>query len=255
MAPRALGQHWLYDRESLQQVVAAGEVEPDDTVLEIGPGHGTLTKLLAPIAKEVVAVEADPELVARLEAEITDSNVAVVHQDIREFNLHTLPRGYKVVANIPYYLTSKLLRMFLENDNPPAVMALLVQQEVADRITAAPGAMSVLALSVQFYGTPLILGTVSRDKFQPPPQVDSAILQIKRRPRPAFDADPQQLFRLIKAGFGERRKQLKNALAGGLRMESEEVATLLEQADIKPAARAQELSLEEWEKLYNLLYN
>lgn len=250
MAKKSLGQHWLNDAASLAAVVAAGEIEPEDTVLEIGPGHGSLTRQLSAVAKRVVAVEADSELAARLARELTDSNVEVAAADIRDFDLRQLPAGYKVVANIPYYLTSRLMRMLLEAAKPPALIALLVQQEVAQRITARPGAMSVLAVSVQYYGQARILGYVAKEKFQPAPKVDSAILQIKRREKPAFATEPKALFRLIKAGFGERRKQLKNSLAGGLRLAPSEAADLLKRAGIASSARAQELSLSDWQKLY-----
>jgi 16S rRNA (adenine1518-N6/adenine1519-N6)-dimethyltransferase len=161
-----------------------------------------------------------------------------------------LPVGYKVVANIPYYLTSALLRLLIQSPNPPSLLSLLVQKEVAQRIVSAPGQMSVLALSVQYYAETSLVGQVERHKFWPPPKVDSAILQIKLRRKPAFAADHQKLFRLAKAGFGEKRKQLKNSLAGGLNISTELALKLLQDAKLPETARAQELSLEDWKRLY-----
>jgi 16S rRNA (adenine1518-N6/adenine1519-N6)-dimethyltransferase len=248
-----LGQHWLLDEPTLARVAAAGQVGPDDTVLEIGPGLGNLTAVLAALAKRVVAVETDSELVAKLVGQVP-AHVEVIEGDIMAYDLTQLPAGYKVVANIPYYLTSNLLRMLLENPNPPSRLALLVQKEVAERVTAPAGQMSVLAFSVQYYGQPKIVGLVSKELFQPPPKVDSAILQIIRYDKPVFVAEPAKLFRLVKAGFGEKRKQLKNSLAGGLQLEAPAASEILEAADIDPTARAQELSLAQWQKLYQVIY-
>lgn len=254
MAKKSLGQHWLNDPKSLQLIVDSGEVGEQDVVVEIGPGHGALTRLLAGRAGKVIAIETDHQLVEILRREFPKSlyndRVEIVHRDIMKFDLSTLPVGYKVVANIPYYLTSNLLRNLLEATNPPVLMSLLVQKEVANRICAKPGRMSVLALSVQYYAEPKITGTVAADKFEPVPEVDSAVLQIRRRASPAFRASKQKLFRLVKAGFGERRKQLKNSLAGSLRQGDEQIADLLGKARIKQSARAQELSLDDWQKLY-----
>lgn len=250
IAPKkGLGQHFLIDRPALELIVAAAGLTHADTVLEVGPGLGVMTGLLVQTAGKVVAVEAD-KVLAELLLREAPGNLEVVNDDIILYDLTRLPRGYKVVANIPYYLTSKLLRQLLESPNPPSTMVLLIQREVAERVTAKPGKMSILALSVQYYAEPEIIGQVERHKFWPQPDVDSAILLIKRRPQPAFEADAKQLFRLIKAGFGERRKQLKNSLAGGLNTSDELSVRLLKQANIPVAARAQELTLKQWEALY-----
>lgn len=249
---KALGQHWLFDETALEAVVAAGEVVSTDTVLEIGPGPGALTAKLAQLAHKVIAVEADSELAEGLIVRVPADNLEVKVASILDYDFSELPPEYKVVANIPYYITSKIIRLCLENNNPPRLMALLVQKEVAERITALPGAMSVLAFSVQYYGEPRILGTVAKELFEPIPKVDSAILQIRRRPKPYFSADTKQLFRLVKAGFGERRKKLVNSLAGGLQADKTEVAQWLKGADIAHNVRAQELSMDEWHKLYKV---
>lgn len=246
---KSLGQHWLFDSESLELVVRAAEVGHSDTVLEIGPGTGSLTALLAKAASRVIAVEKDADLIEKLKVQEMP-NVEVIEGDILEYDLNQLPANYKVAANIPYYLTSNLVRKLLESSNPPLNMALLVQKEVAERIAAVPGQMSVLACSVQYYAHAEVVGIVTKEKFVPPPKVDSAVIQIKLLPRPYFDADSKKLFRLIKAGFGERRKQLKNSLAGGLHASPATVSQILKNSDLNETARAQELSMDAWAKLY-----
>lgn len=248
-ASKGLGQHFLVDRPSLDAVMAAGELTSDDTVLEVGPGLGTMTIPLAQAVGQVVAVEQDPALAQLLERD-RPTNLRVIAGDIMQFDLGMLPHGYKVVANIPYYLTSGLLRRLLEAENHPRLLALLIQKEVAQRVAAEPGKMSILAVSVQYYGQPEVVQIVPRQLFWPSPQVDSAILQVRVSDQPAFEADRDKLFRLVKAGFGERRKMLKNSLAGGLNMSMELAGQLIESADISPTARAQELSLADWEQLY-----
>jgi 16S rRNA (adenine1518-N6/adenine1519-N6)-dimethyltransferase len=247
---KGLGQHFLIDRASLERIVAATEITSQDSVLEIGPGLGTMTQVLAERASKVTAVEADPRLAEWLGGRMPP-NVEVVAGDFMRFDLRALPRGYKVASNLPYYLTSLILRNLLETPNPPALMALLMQREVAERIVAPPGHLSILALSVQYYATPRIMGEVSRHLFWPAPKVDSAVLQIRRRPLPAFPAKPPRLWRLVKAGFGEKRKQLRNSLAGGLNCSVELIAKLLSLSGIPASARAQELSLDDWHRLYN----
>lgn len=247
-ANKGLGQHFLVDRPSLEAIVAAAEPTPDDTVLEIGPGLGVMTGPLTQAAGHVVAVETDHILADLLRRDAPD-NLEVVEQDILQFDFDRLPKGYKVVANIPYYLTSKIFRLLIEGPNPPSVMSLLIQKEVAERITARPGQLSILALSVQYYGQPELVQVVERHKFWPAPDVDSAVLRV-RYTGPVFPADPAKLFRLIKAGFGEKRKQLKNSLSGALNISSDLAAALLSESGLAPMARAQELSLTEWQKLY-----
>ncbi len=246
---KGLGQHFLMDKPSLEAIVVAGNITSKDTVLEIGPGMGVMTNILTEQAGRVVAVEADPVL-AELLTRDAPPNLRVAAEDILKFDLGQLPAAYKVVANLPYYLTSKILRLLHEAENPPALMSLLIQREVAERVVAPPGKLSILGLSVQYYSTAKIVGQVERHKFWPSPDVDSAILQVVRRTKPAFAADPTQLFRLIRAGFGEKRKQLKNSLAGGLNCSVDVTEKLVRQARLSPTARAQELDLKDWERLY-----
>jgi 16S rRNA (adenine1518-N6/adenine1519-N6)-dimethyltransferase len=247
---KGLGQHFLVDRPSLEAIVDAAGVTQDDTVLEIGPGLGVMTRPLTRQAGRVVAVETD-HILADLLRRDSPKSLTVAEQDILTFDLAGLPPRYKVIANIPYYLTSKIFRFLIESSNPPAVMSLLIQKEVAERIVAAPGKLSVLALSIQYYGRPEIVRVVERHKFWPPPDVDSAVLRVVLT-GPAFAADRARLFRLIKAGFGEKRKQLKNALAGGLNLSPDYAADLLAATKLAPTVRAQELDLRAWQRLYDL---
>lgn len=248
---KSLGQHWLYDKAALDAVAAAADIGAEDTVLEIGPGLGTLTAVLAGKARKVVAVELDDELAAQLANRVKADNLEVLRADILKFDLTSLPTGYKVVANIPYYLTSHLLRALSESANPPSVMALLVQKEVARRINAAPGQMSLLAVSVQLYYKPELGPEVPARLFTPPPKVDSQIITLRRRPSPLFTGlDTQAFFRVVKAGFSERRKKLRSSLSGGLNISKADADELLDKSGISGDLRAQELNLEDWYKIY-----
>lgn len=267
---KSLGQHWLDDADSLRAMVDAAGVSGADTVLEIGPGLGTLTSFLLERANRVVAVEFDHHLAANLVKNIQDhkiqhsevrplksgkddliSRMTVVEADILRFDLTTLPAGYKVVANIPYYLTSNLIRVLSESSNPPSMAALLVQKEVAERVAAGPGAMSILSVTAQFYWEVSLGRVVVAELFTPPPKVDSQILILKFRNQPLFpDVEPQQFFRIIKAGFSQRRKTLLNSLSSGLHLDRLATERWLQTADITPNARAQSLSLDEWHELY-----
>jgi 16S rRNA (adenine1518-N6/adenine1519-N6)-dimethyltransferase len=247
---KGLGQHFLVDKPSLEAIMDAANVVKTDTVLEIGPGLGVMTRPLAERAGRLIAVETD-RVLAELLRRDAPANLEVVEQDFLQFDLQSLPAGYKVIANIPYYLTSKIFRLLIESPNPPALMSVLIQKEVAERITAKPGQLSILALSVQYYGQPEIVRIVERHRFWPAPAVDSAVLRVTVT-GPAFPADPHKLFRLIKAGFGEKRKQLKNSLAGGLNLSTEFAIQLIADAKLAPTARAQELDLAAWHRLYDL---
>lgn len=244
-----LGQHFLVDAETVAAIMQTADIQKGDTVLEIGPGLGVMTDALAATGNQIVAVDADERMVALLRRRMSH-NVRVEQADILQFDLRKLPPDYKVVANVPYYITSPILRLLMESDNPPATAVLLIQKEVAQRLVAGPGNLSVLSLSVQYYAEVELVVDVPADKFWPAPKVDSAVVKLTRRAEPVFAADPAKLFRLIKAGFGEKRKQLRNSLAGGLRLDTAQVTTLLEAAVIAPTARAQELSLTQWHALY-----
>lgn len=252
---KSLGQHWLYDDASLQAICDAGEIASSDTVLEIGPGLGTLTALLVRRAKAVVAVEFDEQLARDLPARVAAANLQVVRQDILQFDLTALTAGYKVVANIPYYLTSNLVRVLSESTNPPQLAALLVQQEVAARVAAAPGSLSLLAVTAQFYWRVSLGREVPAGLFTPPPKVDSQILILQHRAQPLFpDVDPKAFFHVVRAGFAQRRKTLRNSLGAGLNLDRPATEQLLAAADIAPSRRAQTLSLDEWHALYKAYY-
>jgi 16S rRNA (adenine1518-N6/adenine1519-N6)-dimethyltransferase len=255
-AKKSLGQHWLSDTETLQAMVQAAEVGPDDTVLEIGPGAGTLTRHIAEAAGQVIAVEFDHALAAELRRDYSvhsgqPGTVRIEEADILRFDLTTLPAGYKIAANIPYYLTSNLLRVLCESTNPFSMTALLVQKEVAERVAAKPGHMSLLSVSVQFYCEVSLGRVVPARLFVPPPKVDSQILILKYRTEPLLPGvDARVFFRLVKAGFATRRKTLENSLSAGLRLSKTEARELLDRAGLDPLTRAQNLGLTEWHQLY-----
>jgi 16S rRNA (adenine1518-N6/adenine1519-N6)-dimethyltransferase len=252
---KSLGQHWLNDEHSLDAIASSINLKSDDTVLEVGPGLGALTSKLVRQAKKVVAVELDREVIVYLQSNLKSSNLEIVNENILDFDLTSLPAGYKVVANIPYYLTSKLLRVLNESSNPFSQAALLVQKEVAERVAAEPGKMSLLSVSVQYYCQVSLGKLISADKFTPPPKVDSQVLILKTRDEPLFpEVDSRKYFQLVKAGFSQRRKTLVNSLSGGLRIERPEAGDLIERAGLTSSARPQTLSLEDWQKLYQSFY-
>lgn len=251
---KSLGQHWLTDSQALEAITEAAEIKQSDTVLEIGPGLGHLTQYLLDQAAHVIAVEVDETLASSLKSKFTGRNLTLHRGDILKFDLEQLPMAYKVVANIPYYLTSNLMQVLAESTNPPKMMVLLVQKEVAERLAAKAGAMSVLAVSVQLYYDVELGLKVPAKLFDPPPKVDSQAVILHRHVKPLFhDLDTKKFFRLVKAGFSERRKKLRSSLAGGLNMSREETDTLIKSAGIDPNLRAQELSLDQWYKLYKKL--
>lgn len=247
---KELGQHWLHDEESLQAMCDIANVSSDDFVLEIGPGLGTLTQKLAKQAKEVLAVEFDEDLAKELPKRINATNVKVTHQDILRFDLTQLPADYKVIANIPYYLTSNLMRVLSESKNPPLSATLLVQKEVAVRVSAGPGGMSLLSVTTQMYFEPSLGMVVPAALFTPPPKIDSQIVHLQRRSNPLFgDLDSKKLFKIVKAGYSNRRKTLLNSLSAGLHKPKDETAILLEQVSINPQLRPQDLDLDDWIRL------
>jgi 16S rRNA (adenine1518-N6/adenine1519-N6)-dimethyltransferase len=249
-AKKSLGQHWLEDESILKEIAGLANLKKTDTVLEIGPGHGTLTMILADSVKQVVAVEKDEELAKSLLSQIHKHNVSVVIGDILKFDLTTLPDGYKIVANIPYYLTSKLIRNISESINPPSRAILLVQKEVAERIAAAPGAMSLLSVTAQYYWNVALGPTVGREKFSPPPKVDSQVVVLSKKPQMNDTVYSKELFRVVKAGFSQRRKTLLNSMSAGLRISKSDVQMICKKADIESNRRSQTLSLDEWIVLY-----
>ncbi len=261
---RHRGQHFLVSEAILQAIVAAADLQPDDWVIEVGPGPGNLTRLLARAAGRVIAVEVDPRLYEVLREDLAGSErVVPLLADARRLTPSEMlqaggdPTGrhpYKVVANLPYYLTSPLLRHFLEAEAPPDLLVVTVQWEVAQRLSARPPQMSLLAVAVQFYGEPEVVRRVPAGAFYPRPKVDSAVVRIRVRPPEARPhRDPVAFFRVVSGGFGQRRKQLRNALAWALGLSPEEVALALRAAGVEPGRRAESLSLEEWARVTNAL--
>lgn len=261
---RSLAQNFLVDDAHLARIVAAAELTPADRVLEIGPGLGVLTTLLAEQAQEIVAVELDDRLISVLQERFAHQpHVRIVHGDILSFDpaglfadgAETAPPTYKVVANLPYYITNAILRHLLEAAHPPQTIVVLVQKEVAQRICAEPGDMSLLAVGVQFYARPQMRQVIPAGAFYPRPKVDSAILRLDVARDPAVvDVVPKRFFSIVSAGFSQKRKQLRNSLSGGLGRPKAEITQVLEQADIQPQRRAETLSLAEWKRIYLALY-
>lgn len=250
---KSLGQHFLHDPNALQKIVEIAELSPGTTVLEIGPGTGNLTRVLAQSAARVIAVEVDDRLVPLLQDEFGDHPaVQVVHADILQMPVGELVSDgpYVVVANLPYYITSAILRHLLTGAPRPQRLVVTVQREVAERITAAPGDMSLLAVSVQFYGQPQVAMRLNAGTFWPRPEVESAVMRIDVYPTPPVAVPDEALFfRVVRAGFGQKRKQLRNALSAGLGRDKRWAAARLEAAGIDPRRRAETLSLEEWAAL------
>jgi len=252
-ADKKLGQNFLQDPFALEAIVSAAEIQPSDTVLEVGPGLGSLTRYLAVSACQVVAVELDANLIPPLQAvTMPYNNIHIVHGDILKLSPKELIHepDYLVVANIPYYITSAIIRHLLENDPKPRRIVLTIQKEVANRICAEPGDMSLLALSVQVYGEPRVAKHIPANAFFPAPKVDSAVLCVEIYPSPLIESDQLDIFfKLIKAGFSQKRKTLRNSLSSGLHIPTSDSESLLTNAGIDPMRRAETLSIEEWEKL------
>lgn len=255
---KSLGQHFLVDTCGLHSLLDAADLSPDDIVVEVGPGLGVLTKEIARRVRQVVAVEVDGRLVSYLRQSMSSfSNCSVVHADILRSNpailLSTMPAGlseYKVIADLPYYITSAVLRHFLESHAKPSRMVVMVQEEVGETIVAESGKMSLLSVSVQFYGKPAIISHVPSSSFYPPPKVDSVILMIDLYQQPPIEVpSTEEFFHVVRAGFSARRKQLRNALALGLGLSPPDAVVILEEADVSPQRRAESLSLSEWARL------
>jgi len=255
-ARKGLGQHFLVDGGVLETIIYAAELDPDDVVVEVGPGLGTLTKELAQRAGGVIAIELDDKLAALLKKTLASfNNVTVVNGDVLKLEPKELTKGrsYKVVANLPYYITSPVLRHFLEASAKPQAIVVMVQKEVAEAIAAKPDDMSLLSVSVQFYGEPKIISIVSAESFYPAPEVSSAVLKIDVYPKPKVDVAEKGFFDTVRAGFAAPRKQLANSLAKGLRRDKVEVLPFLKKAKIDSSRRAETLTIEEWAGLQRAL--
>ena len=253
---KSLGQHLLADRRYLPRISGAADLSPEDVVVEVGPGLGVLTRHLAERARRVVAIELDDDLAERLRSELSGhANVNVLHDDARSVDLDAVLAGdsrYKVIANLPYYAALPILRRFLEAERRPDLMSVMVQREVARKIAAEPGEMGLVSVAVQLYGRPRVVSNVPPRAFRPPPKVVSSILRIEVYPAPMLELDSvERFFDLVRAGFGARRKQLRNNLRDGLSLGPGEAEAVLTQAGVDPARRAQTLSMEEWGALYD----
>jgi 16S rRNA (adenine1518-N6/adenine1519-N6)-dimethyltransferase len=253
---RSLGQNFLFDDQVLGRIVAAASLTATDQVLEIGPGLGHLTEHLANAAAAVTAVELDQRYLPILQDRLGHlPQVRLIHGDILEQDLALLfpQQSYKVVANVPYYITGAILRHLLSTQSKPSLMVMTVQKEVAQRLTAKPGDLSLMAVSVQFYGQARLVSTIRAGAFWPRPEVDSAIVRLDLYPEPLLPlAQEDAFFRVVKAGFSQKRKQLKNNLLA-LGVGSERVAAALQQAHIDGQRRAETLTLPEWVALYQNL--
>ena len=259
---KQLGQNFLIDKEVLIKITEAAEIRGSDNIIEIGPGLGQLTNVLAQKAKSVTAVELDSRFIPILKTELASySNVNILQEDFLQTNLPQLliqenieKDNYMVVANIPYYITSPLIRKLLESKASPKRLVLTLQKEIAERITAKPGRMSLLALSVQIYGIPKIVFSIPSNAFYPEPNIDSAVIVINRYASPLISPDQTPMFfRLAKAGFSQKRKQLHNALSAGMHWSPKYGETILSNAEIDPKRRAETISIQEWQILTEIV--
>lgn len=242
-----LGQHWLHDRFVLDHIADEADVNEHDTVLEVGPGLGTLTSVLLGRAEKVISVEFDEDLARKLPGQFPGKNLEVVHSDILAYDARELPVGYKVVANVPYYITSKIIQKFMTEANKPSVVTLLIQKEVAERVAARPGNMSILGVSAQLYADVSLGDVVPAALFTPAPKVDSQVVTLRTKPLELPEGVTEKMFfRMVKAGFSAKRKQLRSSLSGGLAISKDEAGVLLDQADISPERRPQDLTIENW---------
>jgi len=285
---KSLGQNFLKDKAVLNKIIKAASLKVDDFVVEVGPGQGVLTEELVKNVEKVLAIEVDRGLASKLKEKFRNSiNLEVINEDILRVNLpeiiksnwelvnsnlekektpnYQLPiTNYKVIANIPYYITSPIIQLFLETKYPPVEMILMVQKEVAERICAGPGEMSILAVAVQYYAEAELLFNVPRSAFWPIPEVDSAVIKITYLPSPALstgrplpkgevERERKKFFRIVRAGFSARRKKLVNNLSSSLQVDKNVVEETLKKVELDPKIRAQELSVEDWKKLAQLI--
>jgi len=253
---KGLGQNLLTDKNQIRKIMASISLSPNDVILEVGPGLGAITLEMAKTAKDILCIEKDQEMVQALNQKLEEGsikNVKIINEDILKLfsndKLDIKPKKYKVIANIPYYLTSALIRNLLEIKNPPEDIFLMIQKEVGQRICAKPGDMSILAIAVQYYANPKILFTVPKGSFYPSPKIDSVFIRIT----PKGVKKNDEYFKLIKAGFSHPRKQLIGNLFKELKIEREVIRKWLEDNNLKPGERAEVLSLNQWNSLFTLL--
>lgn len=247
----------MVDRRVIRRIIGVSELSVEDFVVEVGPGNGILTRSLAEKTNKVVTIELDDRLADRLKHSLNGiGNVSVISSDARYVELETLIPSeckYKVVANLPYYAATPIIRRFLEANHKPILMVFMVQREVAQEMTATPGKMSILSVATQLYGKARIIDTVSAEAFRPKPKVTSSIVRIDVHSKPILDIHSvDRFFRLVRAGFSAPRKQIHNSLKLGLNSTSESINTILSNASIDPKRRPQTLSISEWGKLYDV---
>ena len=248
---KSLGQHFLFDPGILGSIVDFSGVAAGDVVLEIGPGPGTLTRALLDRGARVIAVEFDKELADKLQS--NDSALTVINADFLQFDLEQMPRGYHVVANIPYYITAKIVRKLLTAENKPKTTTLLVQKEVAERLTAGPGDLSILAISTQVYSRVTPGPIVKKNLFTPPPKVDSQLVKMEIYDQSLIaDVDEKEFFKLVKIGFSSPRKKVLKNIAGGLQKSPDEIRAMFVDAGIPENVRAEDLSVDTWKKLLKI---
>lgn len=264
---KSLGQHWLRDREILDAIAFSAEIEDGDFVLEIGPGLGTLTSSLLKFAGKngrVLSIEFDENLAKKLPAQFPGKNLEIINADFLDFDLSKLPKNYKVAANVPYYITSKIVEKLLTSENKPSVAALLVQKEVAERMAAKAGELSILAIASQIYAEVSLDILVPREFFTPPPKVDSQVVVLKSREHNLIEifnsknnceVSEREFFRIVKAGFAAKRKKISKSLSANLAISKERTAEILEKCEISPDLRAQDLNIEEWLKIAKIFYS
>jgi 16S rRNA (adenine1518-N6/adenine1519-N6)-dimethyltransferase len=247
-----MGQNFLIDEQVLSEIINVADLKSSDTVLEVGPGLGILTGELVKKVKQVWGIEKDSKLVGVLKNEFAgQKNLKIINEDILRFHVaREILSPYKVVANIPYYLTSKLLQFFLEQPNLPKLMVLMIQKEVGERVVAQAGELSILGISVQVYADVEIAASVSRNSFWPIPEVDSVVLKITPKEKYPQIKEKKLFFRIIKVAFAGKRKQIQNTLAHGLNLSKEKVGELLLNAGIPPTERPQDIAIEQWVRLY-----
>lgn len=249
---KSLGQNFLIDKNIINKIVKTASLSRKDNVIEVGAGVGTLANYLSQYSDQILAVEKDECLVGIMKDVLKDrENIKIVNEDILSFEVPF--QEYKVVGNVPYYITSAIIRKFLEEKFPPSLMVLTVQKEVAERMMAKPPRMNLLSVSVQFYATPEIISKVSKNSFFPSPRVDSSIVKITPKEEPPSVDLRKRFFAVLRAGFSNPRKQLMNNLSSSLGINKEEVRSLLEEQGISPSKRAENLSVDDWTKLSKTL--
>lgn len=248
-----LGQHWLKDETVLKEIISLLDIKNDETIVEIGPGKGALTKYLIKERIKLIAIEYDESIIPYLSKKLNSEKFQIINSDFLEYNLEDLPKDYKIIGNIPYYITGKIIKNCLVTNNKPSLIVLLIQKEVAERLVSKPGEMSILSTMSQFYSDIKLGPVIEVEKFDPSPKVDSQVVIIKPNNN-SYDQTFQKSFeRVVKAGFSARRKKLHTALSGGLNISINDAKDLLSKVNINSNLRAQDLAIDDWLKLAKLI--